>query len=192
MSDEPPDDGSSNCDARIPPIETREQLPESGREHFDAIAESRGDVRGPFGVLLHSPPLAGRVAHLGAYVRFEGELPDAAREVAILATAYEWDCAYEWAAHEPIAREAGVGENAIEAARGASLPSTIEESEATVVRFVRELLGDHEVSRATYQAAADRFGDRGVVELAATVGYYSMLACVLNALCVLPDRTVPF
>lgn len=202
MSDEAPDDGSPRGGhrdgerageaPRITPITDRGQLPEAEREHFDAIAESRGEVRGPFAVLLHSPPLAGRVAHLGAYVRFEGELPDAAREIAILVTAYEWDCAYEWASHEPIAREAGVEAGWIDAARAAGPLDELPETQAVVVRFTRELLGDHDVTEGTFRETIGEFGERGTVELTATVGYYSMLACVLNGFRLLPDRPAPF
>ena len=41
----------------------------------DAIADSRGSVRGPYGVLLHSPDLAARVAHTGTYVRYNLDSP---------------------------------------------------------------------------------------------------------------------
>jgi len=178
-------------DPRVPPVTAREQLPGDQRHHFDAIEASRGGVRGPFTVLLHSPELAGRVGHLGAFVRYESDVPDALRELTILATAYEWACAYEWTAHEPIAREAGVSEAAIDAVLDDSPTDGLSELEATVVRYVRELLRTHDVMEATYRAAEDRFGPRGAVELTATVGYYSMLACVLNALRVLPDEPVP-
>ena len=185
--DEPSDDGP-----RLTPITDRDQLPAGERRHFDAIAESRGGVRGPFAVLLHSPELAGRVADLGAYVRFEGELPDDVRELAILATAYEWDCAYEWAAHKPIAREAGLEDGAIDAARSTTGLDELPEVAAVVVRFVRELLRDHDVAAGTYRDAVEAFGDRGLVELVTTLGYYSMLACALNGLRVRPDGQAPF
>lgn len=178
MSDEP----------RVTPITEREAVPEGGEPHFDAIAESRGSVRGPFSVLMHSPELAGRVAHLGTYVRFESGVDGRLRELAVLATAYEWDCAYEWAAHEPIAREAGVGTAAIEVVTGQRPLSELADPEGIVVRYVRELLRDHGVTEATYRVAVDHFGVPGVIELTATVGYYSMLASVLNALQVLPDE----
>ena len=51
---------------------------------FDEIAGSRGAVRGPFAMLLHSPDVAGRIAHTGAYIRFETTIPAQLRELAIL------------------------------------------------------------------------------------------------------------
>ena len=52
---------------RIPAVR-REELDEDAREAYDAIATTRGAEftrQGPFGVLLHSPILATRAAHLG-------------------------------------------------------------------------------------------------------------------------------
>ena len=36
------------------------------------------------------------------------------------------------------------------------------------------------VSYGTFQALYGRLGEKGFVELAATVGYYAMLACTMN------------
>src|SRR6266498_4057115 len=42
---------------RITPITRRDQVPEEHRSIFDAVAEGRGSVRGPFSILMHSPEL---------------------------------------------------------------------------------------------------------------------------------------
>jgi 4-carboxymuconolactone decarboxylase len=52
--------------------------------------------------------------------------------------------------------------------------------DAQIVSFVREVLHSHRVSEATFQAIYGRLGERGMVELSATIGYYAMLACTLN------------
>jgi 4-carboxymuconolactone decarboxylase len=49
-----------------------------------------------------------------------------------------------------------------------------------VISFVREIVNQHRVSEATFQALYGRLGEKGFVELAATVGYYAMLACTMN------------
>ena len=45
---------------------------------------------------------------------------------------------------------------------------------------MREILHAHRVSETTFQALYGRLGEKGLVELSATVGYYAMLACTLN------------
>ncbi|MWV64549.1 carboxymuconolactone decarboxylase family protein [Halorubrum sp. JWXQ-INN 858] len=176
---------------RVPEITSREQVPAGQRDRFDRIEESRGSVRGPFRLLLYSPEIADRVGHLGAYVRYESELPDPVREVAILTTARAYDCAYEYAAHEPIAREAGVDEGSIRAIAHDEPLEGLREVDAAVVRFGRELLGDNRVSDDAFDAVHDRFGTAGVTELVATFGYYGMLATVLNAFEMHPDADAP-
>ena len=52
--------------------------------------------------------------------------------------------------------------------------------DAQIVSFVREMIHTHRVSEATFQAMYGRFGEKGMVELTATIGYYAMLACTLN------------
>jgi 4-carboxymuconolactone decarboxylase len=174
---------------RVRMLTTRDDVPPSAHETFEAIAESRGRISGPFAVLLHAPEIAGRTAHLGAYIRFEGVLPAAVRELATLATAHGWGCAYEWAAHEPQARNAGVDEAAIQAVATDGALDRISADDALVIRVARDLVTNHLLDTATFEAAQARFGEQGVVELIATVGYYSMLACVLNAAEVVPSTS---
>jgi 4-carboxymuconolactone decarboxylase len=65
--------------ARIAIIEKKEDLQPQHQSIYDAIAQSRGVVGGPFLALLHSPELAARTAHLGSYVRFVGRAGIGAR-----------------------------------------------------------------------------------------------------------------
>jgi 4-carboxymuconolactone decarboxylase len=173
--------------ARVEPIRTKGELPAEHHAAFDLIAESRGQVAGPFGVLLHSPEVARRVAHLGAYIRFESALSGAERELAILATARAMDCRYEWAAHAPLARTAGVRPEAIAAIRDRRAPAGLTPAEAEIVAYVTAVLRAHRVDDAAFQALRARFDTRALVELTATAGYYSMIACALNAFDVRPD-----
>ncbi len=48
------------------------------------------------------------------------------------------------------------------------------------LRAYVELLQQGGVSDASYNAARDRFGERGVVELTTLVGYFAMVSMVLN------------
>ena len=177
--------------ARIPQITSKSDVrPEHGAI-FDAIAESRSRVSGPFSMLLHSPEVAGRTAHLGAYIRFESVLSPADRELAIITTSREFNCGFEWSAHEPLARQAGVPEETVEVVANRGDTGSLSEHEAVIVRYARELFQDRRVSDETFDAARSRFGDQGVTELTATLGYYAMLACTLNAFQVEPPSGTP-
>ncbi|MBI4639698.1 MAG: carboxymuconolactone decarboxylase family protein [Candidatus Tectomicrobia bacterium] len=166
--------------ARIPAITQKESLPPHQQQIYDAIAESRGRISGPFTILLNSPEVAGRVAHLGAYIRFQSTLKPMIRELAILTTARELNCQYEWTAHVPLARQAGVREEAIASVGNRKAPEDLTSEEALIVQYGQELFRTQHVSDATFQKALAEFGVQGITELTATMGYYGMLAFALN------------
>lgn len=172
--------------ARIHQISTKDEIPADKGHIYDSIVGSRGRVSGPFSVLLHSPEVAGRAAHLGAYLRFESTLSPEDKELAIISAAREFDCEYEWGAHEKLAREAGVRDEAIEVVANKGDLGSLSADESLIVQYARDLLREHRVSAKTFDAALARFGEQGVTELTATVGYYGMLACALNAFEVQP------
>ena len=69
--------------------------------------------------------------------------------------------------------------------------SGLNADEAVIVSFGREILVNRRVSHATYEAAVGKYGEKGVTELTATIGYYGMPACALNAFEVKPRPDMP-
>ncbi len=167
--------------ARIPLVEPDTLTPEQ-RQVFDRIvAGPRRRVIGPLRAVLHNPELAERWQQLGALVRYGTSLEARFKEIAILATARRWNADLEWQVHEAEARAAGVPE-AVVAAIGKGVPPPFADpAEREVYEFVRELQETGRVPEARYRDAHARLGDVGVVELAALVGYYTMVAMTLNA-----------
>ena len=167
--------------ARIPTIDSKESLSPEHHTVYDAIAQSRGQVRGPFLALLHSPQIADRTAHLGAYLRFESQLDPKVIELAALVSSRELECKHEWAAHIGHAQKAGIPLETIRAIHQRQGAENFSSEDAQIISFVREILQAHRVSEPTFQALFARLDVCGLVELTATVGYYAMLACTLNA-----------
>jgi 4-carboxymuconolactone decarboxylase len=166
--------------ARLQPITSKEQVPEKDHATVDAIAQSRGAIQGPFTMFLHCPELAGRVAHLGTFVRFEGSLDMRARVLAAMTVAREFEAVYVWGAQTGGARRQGVPEATITAIRenhSRGIPS----EDAEIVDFTRQLLRKHRVDDAAAGSLRRRFGDQGFIELTGAIGYYSMLAMTVNA-----------
>ncbi|MCW2691066.1 MAG: hypothetical protein JWR37_5956, partial [Mycobacterium sp.] len=52
--------------ARVPQITSKEQLATEYHALFDRIAQARGQVGGPYSILLHSPGVADRVDALSS------------------------------------------------------------------------------------------------------------------------------
>jgi 4-carboxymuconolactone decarboxylase len=121
------------------------------------------------------------VRHLGDFVRFESTFPAPLHELAILLVARFWSAHYEWNAHCKHAVAAGLDRAisaAIEAGRRPAAPSA---DETIVYDLVSELLNNKDISDKTYEAAERRFGERAIVELIGTAGYYGFVSLVLNA-----------
>ena len=166
--------------ARVRLITDRNQeLSPEQVETFDWVVASRGSMIRPFQVLLHSPAVARHAAELGARLRFHSSLRDPDRELVILTAARAHDCAFEWDSHLPLARAAGVREEAIDHLLGGA--GALTGSESVFVDFARELCAGSTVSATTFDRARDILGESGVVELSATVGYYTLLAMVMGA-----------
>ena len=177
--------------ARLPNL-GREDLKPEDRKYVDEIVGTRGGIRGPFGVLLHSPDVAARVAATGAYVRFEGDIPNALREVVILVTAREIKNQYEFTAHARLARQAGVSEDTIQTIIQGKAPDGLSGDEQILARYAQELLRDHNVSDATYDVVKDRFGVQGTVDVTVLIGHYVLVGLVLSAFRVdLPPDMAP-
>lgn len=178
--------------SRLPPLDPGTMTPDQ-RKVYDSIASGpRGGVRGPFLALLHHPELADRVQHLGELLRYGTSFDRRLSELAIIVTARGLRCGYEWFAHAKLAAEAGVSADVIEAIRTGKTPSFGDEKERLVHDFVRELIGNHRVTDATYSAATKAFGTRGAIELAGIAGYYSMIAATLNGHEITPPGEPPF
>ena len=117
--------------------------------------------------------------------------PPQVHSLSALIVAREFDCQFEWTVNEIGARREGVREEAIEALRHRKAPEGLTAEEAVVVRYGLELLRNHRVSEETYQAALDQLGLQGVTDLTVSLGYYSFLACALNAFEVEPEPGTP-
>jgi 4-carboxymuconolactone decarboxylase len=171
---------------RVTPIVQRDQVQERHRSIFDAVAEGRGTVRGPFGILMHSPVLCRRHLDVGTFLRFNSGLEADARELAILATAREKDCPYIWAAHAPTARLAGLSDAVIAGVRDRGDLASLPAIERDIVDYVRQLAQKHAVGAALFDRLQGRHGVPWLVELTCLIGHYGIVASILNAFEVAP------
>ena len=166
--------------ARLPLITSKDQMAEKDRAIVDSIVASRGALQGPFTMFLHCPELAGRLAHLGAFVRFEGSLDMRVRVLAAMTVAREFEAVYVWGAQTGGARRLGVPEATITAIRE-NHSRGIPPEDAQIVEVTRQLLRRHRIDDTTASALRARFGDDGFIQLTGAIGYYSMLSMTVNA-----------
>ena len=165
---------------RMPPIPAGQLTPaqQAAIEEFKAARSV--DISGPFVPLLRSPEAMTRVRALGDYMRYRSALPPRLSEFIILLTARQWTQNYEWNAHAPIAREAGLSSEIIAAIAEGRRPSRMAADEEVLYMLHDELHRTHAVSDATYARALAAFGEQGVLDALGITGYYTLLAMVMN------------
>jgi 4-carboxymuconolactone decarboxylase len=169
------------------PMPTRDALDESGQAVWDSITASRGTITteqgtlmGPFNAWVLAPGIGGRLAELGAALRFESSIERRLLEVAIITVGAHWKAEFEWWAHSRMALQHGVAPEAVEAIAAGRTP-TLPDDERIVHAVARQLTDDGHVDDETYHAAHALLGDRGIVELITLCGYYSLVSFTLNA-----------
>ncbi len=170
-----------------------EELAPEQRDLYDAIVDSpraanrltpltddAGRLHGPFNVLLTAPPIGEHIQALGRALRFSDRLPRLVFETIVLILAAERRSAYEWYAHAPIARAAGLTDaqvDAIRAGRHRELASVVgRDLLDLVLAAVRHETPTVETVRAVEQA----YDTATVTAVAATVGYYDLLATLMR------------
>jgi 4-carboxymuconolactone decarboxylase len=168
---------------RMPAI-APDRLTPAQVEAVEEFVSVRGPaVTGPFGPfvpLLRSPELMVRAGALGEYLRYRSALPPRLSEMVILLIARQWTQQYEWYTHEPPALKAGLSPAIVAAIAEGRRPAGLTDQEQAVYDLVDELTRNRSVSDATYARAVALLGERGVVDTTGIMGYYTLLAMVMN------------
>lgn len=166
--------------ARLPDIDPKDYTADQ-KTVADAIAAGpRGEVRGPFKMLMYNPKAADAVQRMGAFLRFDGAMDGRLRELAIIMTGRHWTAQYEWYAHARIAADEGLDQTVIDAIAERKRPDFKNADEEVVYDFVKELHETHNVGDTNFAAAKDLLGEAGVVELIMLCGHYTVISMVLN------------
>lgn len=185
--------------------DSRNRLPLPKRDDFDgedkiifdkvSLGKTLPDGSVPAGYLptLHpqvtvrmwSPKLAASAADVGHYIKYETGLPDRLLEIAILQTAYELECQYEWTQWEHFGRNPKdprhIEDSIIDMIKYNKPVVGLGEKETAVIKFSRETFGDRKVSSETFAEVLRLFGRKGTVDLLWTMGDYSAAAAELTA-----------
>ncbi len=157
------------------------QLDEAQRRVWSECKSGpRGSVPPPVHVWLKSPGLADHAHKLGAHVRFGTGFTPKQTEIAILMTARYWTAQFEWAAHVRLGLQAGLSQDQIDAIAERRTPAFSDPDDRLVYDFCRDYYNDHRVDDATYERVVKRWGDKGIVDLAGLIGYYSFVSVTLN------------
>ncbi len=179
------------ADRRFPQIPEDQLTPEQ-RAVVDSIrsgprsklstssASKPGPIGGPFNVMLRSPVIGMLIQKLGGEIRFNSVISGKLNELAILVTARHYMANYEWNAHCKLALQGGLNPAIAQAIAEGREPQGMDADETLVYEFSKSLHNNHGASDALFEKVKARFGERGVVDIIAVNGYYSLVSFLLN------------
>jgi 4-carboxymuconolactone decarboxylase len=164
---------------RIAPASPRtpEEADLLGKTLLDPTAEPLNVFR----TLLNHPQLLKRFNALGGLLMTRGDLDPRFREIAILRVAERAGSTYEFAQHTPLAMKYGLSDDEIESLRSGGIGGRFTGFETDLVAAVDELLETSDVSDPVWAALEAELSVPEILELLVLVGFYRMLAGVLNA-----------
>lgn len=178
---------------RMPPIPLEKMTDAQKKTAAEISAGPRGKVEGPYWPILRSPGFANCIQKVGAYFRYECGLDRKINEMAALMAARSWSQQFEWDVHILQALETGLRPHIAQAIAEGRRPPDMTSDELALWDFVTELLANKGVSDPTYDKAVTEFEESGVIDILGIVGYYTMLAMIMNVgrTTLLDDRRFP-
>jgi alkylhydroperoxidase family enzyme len=163
--------------ARLPYVDSA-TAPEPVRQILDALPVKLNVFR----MMAHAETAFRPLLSFGTAVLARQQLSPKLRELAILRVAQLSPARYEWVQHVPIARATGATEAQVAALEKGEIDAACFDAlERSVLRFTTEVLRDVRASDATFADLAGRVSAREIVELILTVGYYMMIARLLES-----------
>ena len=177
-----PADVDSKSYSRLPLLNRDGMTPEQLKVMDKIAGKDRATPPlGPQATSLYSPGVAEPVDGLNQYLR-KTVVGAHYFEICAMMGAWEMENAYEFSAHEGGAVRAGVGADTIDAIKYNRDLKGLPEKDAAVIEFGRALFrGHHRASPELYSRIVEVFGRQGLIELAAIMGDYGMMALMLNA-----------
>jgi len=170
--------GQSDLDpdshARLPYLQ-RKDLDEARQKIFDVLpGKGKDDVlRGPLAFAAYNPGVAKALFDLHN-AAVGGTLNPHARELAIMVACRETNYNLEWNGHEATALKNGVDAKTIDVIRKKGALTGLDEKDAVVIRFGRQMFTDKKVDSATFAKLVEIYGKKGAMDVVAVMNTYAV------------------
>lgn len=162
---------------RIEPVVLAQASPEI-RQMLDPSGSGR-EIAAVYRTFARHPKLYAPRQILSEYIRTKSTLSPRVREMLILRIGWRCQSAYEWAAHAPAGRRAGLTDDQIRRLARSGYDGW-SAADAAIVRAADELFDSDTISDATWDALDDQFDERQLLDVLITTGGYRMVSMVLN------------
>ncbi len=162
---------------RIEPVVLAQASPEI-RQMLDPSGSGR-EIAAVYRTFARHPKLYVPRQILSEYIRTKSTLSPRVREMLILRIGWRCQSAYEWAAHAPAGRRAGLTDDQVRMLARSGYDGW-SAGDAAIVRAADELFDNDRISDATWKALDDQFDERQLLDVLITTGGYRMVSMVLN------------
>jgi 4-carboxymuconolactone decarboxylase len=163
---------------RFKPLTYEQMTPE--QQKMTEIAVSQRGTGGSFNISVRDTDGGQLFFDMGDRVRFHMSVPDKLKELAIIIAARYWGAQFEWLAHRRAAVQAGLSEDKVKAIAEGRRPVGMSADEEAVYNFITGLFKTRQASDAAFAAVKSVAGERGVVDLVVSAGYYQAVSMFMN------------
>ena len=169
-----PADINPDSRARLPYLQ-RKDMDEKTLPIFDALPGlgKDGVLKGPLAFAAYNPGVAKALFDLHN-TAVAGTLNPHVRELAIMVACRETNYNLEWNGHEATALKNGVDAKVLDIIRKRSALTGIDDADAAVIRFGRQIFTDKKVDSATFAKIVDLYGKRGAMDMVAVMNTYAV------------------
>jgi len=162
--------------ARLPYVD-----PATAPEHVRELLERLPVKLNVFRMMANAESDFRPLVGLGTAILGRQKLSPKLRELAILRVAALSPARYEWVQHVPIAQATGATAAQVGALERDDITGdAFDPLERAVLRFTTEVVREVRASEPTFAELAQRLSAQEIVELIVTVGYYMMIARLLE------------
>lgn len=159
------------------------RLPFPDLTTLDPASRRRLEERLPLNIyrmLCHAPTFFPGWMDLGRAVLYEAQLPARLRELAILRVGHLCNSPYELHQHRKIALAVGITQEQVDAVAAAPEGPLFDEVDQTVLAATDQLVHDVRIDDERFAKLRSLISDRQVMELVISVGFYMMVARVIE------------
>jgi 4-carboxymuconolactone decarboxylase len=166
--------------SRLPPLVYEELTPDQ-QKAFQLIAGPRdGVVNGPFPAWIRLPKLCLSIQSVSDILRTQTNLKPCMFEVITLVVARGYNAGYMWGAHAGFAMKHGLPERIVDDINHGRHPAFADPRDQVIFDVAECLAAGKLLPGKLYDNAIELLGVELLIEVSTDVGFYNMIATVLN------------
>ncbi len=159
--------------ARLPYLK-KSEMDAKGQKLAETFPSKDGTLSGPLAFAAYNSGVAQALLDLHNAAVTGGTLDPHTRELAILVACRETNYNLEWNGHEASGLKAGIDAKVIDVVRNNRALTGLDEKDAAVIRFGRQMFRDRKVDSATFAKAVELWGKRGTMDMVAAMNTYAV------------------